>query len=79
MSPRRYRPAFTPPQIDEIMKRLAGKQWDPQVVEGFLGCRREIYPPIYQKGIGESAYHAIGHAIEGTQESSALFRLDERD
>ena len=36
-----------------------GKQFDPSIVAAFMGIRDQIYPPIYQKGIGDSAYHAI--------------------
>jgi HD-GYP domain-containing protein (c-di-GMP phosphodiesterase class II) len=64
MSPRRYRPARTPPQIDQIFHEGAGKQFDPEVIAHFTACRHEIYPPIYQKGIGDSAYHAIDQLVE---------------
>lgn len=78
MSPRRYRPALTPPQIDATLTRLAGTQWDPKVVDGFMACRWEVYPPIYQKGIGESAFHALDHAVGENQDgSSAVFRFNE--
>ncbi len=65
MSPRRYRETLTltPPQIDKIMMEEAGKQLDADIVEHFMACREKIYPPIYQKGIGDSAYHAIDSAM----------------
>jgi HD-GYP domain-containing protein (c-di-GMP phosphodiesterase class II) len=64
MSPRRYRPARTPPSIDRIFLEGAGKQFDPEVVAHFMACRHEIYPPIYQKGIGDSAYLAFDRIVE---------------
>jgi HD-GYP domain-containing protein (c-di-GMP phosphodiesterase class II) len=64
MSTRRYRAALTPPQIDATMVRLAGVQWDPKITEAFMACREQIYPPIYQRGIGESALHAIDTVID---------------
>ncbi len=64
MSPRRYRPAKSPPEIDAILRRESGRQFDPAVVEAFLAIRNQIYPPIFQKGIGESAYHAIDEIID---------------
>jgi HD-GYP domain-containing protein (c-di-GMP phosphodiesterase class II) len=76
MSSRRYRAALPPPQIDALFFELAGSQFDPQVVNHFMLCRHEIYPPIYQQGIGESAYHAVASALEtGTHESLALLRV----
>jgi hypothetical protein len=30
-----------------------------------MACRQVIYPPIYQKGIGESAARAIDRIVEG--------------
>jgi HD-GYP domain-containing protein (c-di-GMP phosphodiesterase class II) len=70
LSPRRYRPARTPPQIDAIFREQAGKQFDPGLVEQFMACRDQIYPPIYQKGLGESAFHAIDQIIEGLRDGS---------
>jgi HD-GYP domain-containing protein (c-di-GMP phosphodiesterase class II) len=64
MSTRRYRAALTPPQIDATMDRLGGVQWDPKITEAFMACREQIYPPIYQRGIGESALHAIDTVID---------------
>jgi hypothetical protein len=63
MSPRRYRPLLTPPNIDACFKKLSGKQWDPEVVAAFMACKADIYPPIYQQGIGTSAYHAIDEVM----------------
>lgn len=73
MSPRRYRDALCliPPQIDQVMTEESEKQFDPDIVEHFMACREKIYPPIYRKGIGESAYHAI--------DSSLMAEMDPRD
>jgi HD-GYP domain-containing protein (c-di-GMP phosphodiesterase class II) len=72
MSPRRYRALLTPPAIDACLRKLSGKQWDPEVVAAFMECKADIYPPIYQQGIGTSAYHAIDevmrHDLEGPDE-----------
>ncbi|MBY0461150.1 MAG: HD-GYP domain-containing protein, partial [Gemmataceae bacterium] len=59
MAPRRYRPARSPIEIDAIFQKERGRQFDPAVVDAFLGVRTQVYPPIYQKGIGDSAFHAI--------------------
>ena len=50
MSARRYRPPLGPPQIQAVMRGSPGRQWDPQVVDAFLACCGDIFPPIYQKG-----------------------------
>jgi HD-GYP domain-containing protein (c-di-GMP phosphodiesterase class II) len=70
MSPRRYRPAKTPPIIDQIFREGAGKQFDPEVVAHFEACRQHIYPPIYQKGIGDSAYHAIDQIVDALSDGA---------
>ncbi len=73
MSARRYRPALSPPQIDALFQEGAGKQWDPQIVEHFMACRQQIYPPIYQKGLGDSAEHAVAELTEGQGEGSSMY------
>lgn len=70
MSPRRYRPARSPIEIDGVVTQESSKQFDPVVVSAFMQIRSQIYPPIYQKGIGESAYHAIESMIESQTETS---------
>lgn len=72
MSARRYRPALAPPQIDAVLRLGTGKQWDPKIVEHFLACRKQIYPPIYQKGLDESAFHAVANLTENWQEGSSM-------
>lgn len=64
MSPRRYRPARSPMEIDAVFAQENGRQFDPTVVSAFMSVRTQIYPPIYQKGIGESAFHAIDTLVD---------------
>jgi HD-GYP domain-containing protein (c-di-GMP phosphodiesterase class II) len=64
MSARPYRPAMAPVKIEAIFADEAGRQWDPQVVEAFVACRKDLYG-IGQRGIGDSLYRAVGHAIDG--------------
>jgi hypothetical protein len=71
MSPRRYRPARSPLEIDEVFKQETGKQFDPTVVVAFMSVRTQIYPPIYQKGLGESAFHAIDSLVDNQTETVA--------
>lgn len=71
MSPRRYRPARSPLVIDAEIVAEAGKQFDPAIVAAFMAVREKIYPPIYQKGIGESAYHAIESMVDNQTETAA--------
>jgi HD-GYP domain-containing protein (c-di-GMP phosphodiesterase class II) len=85
MSARRYRGPMSPPQINVILQQNAGTQWDPEVVAHFLACRQDVYPPIYQKGIGDSAQLAIDEIVEDMKDaSSACFPIveveaDDRD
>jgi HD-GYP domain-containing protein (c-di-GMP phosphodiesterase class II) len=72
MSARRYRPARTPIDIDAEFARQAGKQFDPLVIRAFMAIRHEVYPPIYQKGLGESAFHAIENIVDNLTDASAL-------
>jgi HD-GYP domain-containing protein (c-di-GMP phosphodiesterase class II) len=70
MSPRRYRPPMTPPQIDEIFLAESGKQFDPEIVDCFMACRDEIYPPIFQRGLGDSALDMITQMVDALGEES---------
>ncbi|HEX4589528.1 MAG TPA: hypothetical protein VH120_06345, partial [Gemmataceae bacterium] len=72
MSARRYRPPFGPPQIQAVLRRFAGSQWDPDVVDAFLACSGDIFPPIYQKGVGESATYALADVIASEVERSTI-------
>jgi HD-GYP domain-containing protein (c-di-GMP phosphodiesterase class II) len=62
MSARPYRTAMPTDQIDKIMQEGAGRQWDPRVIEHFMACRALLYP-ICQRGLGESIYVAVDHAL----------------
>lgn len=64
MSARRYRPGRSPIDIDAVFTAEAGKQFDPLVVRAFMAVRHDVYPPIYQKGIGDSAFHAIENIVD---------------
>jgi hypothetical protein len=55
-------------QIDVIMTRGAGTQWDPRIVEHFMACRHELYP-ICQRGIGESVFVAVEHAVRARKQN----------
>ncbi len=72
MSPRRYRSARSPYEIDAVFTAESGRQFDPNAVRAFMAVRHDIYPPIYQKGIGESAFHAIGAIVDNMTEGSML-------
>jgi HD-GYP domain-containing protein (c-di-GMP phosphodiesterase class II) len=72
MSARRYRPPLGPPQIQAVLRRFAGTQWDPRVVDAFLACCQDIFPPIYQKGVGESAVYALSDVIASEVERSTI-------
>jgi HD-GYP domain-containing protein (c-di-GMP phosphodiesterase class II) len=73
MSARRYRGPLAPPQIDAVLQKYAGTQWDPAVVEAFMVCRTDIYPPIYQKGIGDSALYALDEMVNSIKDGSSAF------
>jgi HD-GYP domain-containing protein (c-di-GMP phosphodiesterase class II) len=62
LSPRPYRPAMPPNQMELLMAQGAGRQWDPQVVDRFLACCQDLYG-IRQKGIGDSLALALNHAL----------------
>ena len=50
---------------------------DPTIVTAFMAIRTQIYPPpIYQKGIGESAYHAIEEIVDNLTETSVPLAPD---
>jgi HD-GYP domain-containing protein (c-di-GMP phosphodiesterase class II) len=71
LSSRRYRGPMTPSQIDGIFLKYAGKQWDPEIVQHFMACRDDIYPPIYRKGIGDLAHFAIDDLIDKEKDGSS--------
>jgi HD-GYP domain-containing protein (c-di-GMP phosphodiesterase class II) len=63
MSARPYRAALAPAQIDSIMAAGAGAQWDSEIIEHFLDCRRELYS-ICQRGLGDSVIQAVDRVLE---------------
>lgn len=71
MSPRRYRPARSPQVIDAEIAAESGKQFDPGIVAAFMAVRDKIYPPIEQKGSGESPCHAIESKVDNQTETAA--------
>ncbi len=71
MSPRRYRMARSPLEIDAVITAETGRQFDPAAAAAFMAVRTQIYPPIYQKGIGESAYHAIETIVDNLTETTS--------
>lgn len=70
MSPRRYRAARSPLEIDAIFIGESGRQFDPAIVKAFMTIRQDVYPPIYQKGIGDSAMVALDHMVSGLTDAS---------
>jgi HD-GYP domain-containing protein (c-di-GMP phosphodiesterase class II) len=59
---RPYRTAMTLDQVESILGRGAGTQWDKRIVEAFMRCRLKIHA-IRQRGIGESLRQAIHGAL----------------
>ncbi len=65
LSARPYRPALDPQVVEAELARGRGTQWDAAAVDGFLGCRQEIYT-IRQTGLGSPVHQAIIQAVEKT-------------
>ncbi|QEH33601.1 Cyclic di-GMP phosphodiesterase response regulator RpfG [Aquisphaera giovannonii] len=61
-SNRPYRKRLTPGQIDEVLKKGRGKQWDARVVDALFACRMDV-EAIRQKGLGESLVGAVDHTL----------------
>jgi HD-GYP domain-containing protein (c-di-GMP phosphodiesterase class II) len=61
-STRPYRRRLTPLQIDEIFRRGAGHQWDPNVVAALFSCRGDL-EMIRQKGLGESLHQVVDETL----------------
>jgi hypothetical protein len=38
-----------------------------------MDCRQDIYPPIYQKGLGETADHAVTDPAASYGDGSSMF------
>jgi HD-GYP domain-containing protein (c-di-GMP phosphodiesterase class II) len=61
-STRPYRRRLTPSQIDEILRKGAGTQWDPKIIEALFACRLDI-ERIRQKGLGESLQVVVNETL----------------
>ncbi|MFO0909331.1 MAG: HD-GYP domain-containing protein [Isosphaeraceae bacterium] len=61
-STRPYRRRLTPGQIDEILQRGSGVQWDPKVIDALFACRMDL-EMIRQKGLGESLQAAVSGTL----------------
>ncbi len=61
-STRPYRKRLTPMQIDEILRKGAGIQWDPGIVDALFACRADI-EHIRQKGLGESLQIVVNDTL----------------
>ena len=61
-STRPYRRALTPAKIDEIFRKGAGQQWDPEIVSALFAARGDI-EQIRQKGLGKSLVVAVDAAV----------------
>ena len=61
-STRPYRRRLTPSQIDEILHKGAGVQWDPTIVDALFACRMDV-EMIRQKGLGESLQAAVSDTL----------------
>jgi HD-GYP domain-containing protein (c-di-GMP phosphodiesterase class II) len=61
-STRPYRRRLTPLQIDEILRKGAGVQWDPRIIEALFACRLDI-EHIRQKGLGESLQVVVSETL----------------
>lgn len=57
-SNRPYRRRLTPIQINEILQKGRGIQWDPEVIDALFACRMDL-EAIRQKGLGESLLGAV--------------------
>jgi putative nucleotidyltransferase with HDIG domain len=61
-STRPYRRRLTPSQIDEILHKGSGVQWDPRVIDALFACRMDL-ELIRQKGLGESLQLAVSDTL----------------
>ena len=61
-SNRPYRKRLSPMQIDEILAKGRGVQWDPAVIDALRACRMDV-EAIRQKGLGESLIGAVDVTI----------------
>ena len=61
-SSRPYRRRMMPSEIDEVLRKGMGSQWDARVVNALIACREDL-DRIRQKGLGESLQHAINDTL----------------
>jgi HD-GYP domain-containing protein (c-di-GMP phosphodiesterase class II) len=59
---RAYRDALDPAEVEAILKKGAGTQWDPRVIEAFFRCRPRIHA-IRERGVGQSLCQALETAL----------------
>ncbi len=64
-STRPYRRRLTPMQIDEILRKGSGIQWDSKVIDALFACRMDL-EMIRQKGLGESLQLAVSDMLGRT-------------
>ena len=64
-STRPYRRRLTPMQIDEILKKGSGVQWDSKIIDALFACRMDL-ETIRQKGLGESLQLAVSDMLGRT-------------
>ena len=50
-SDRPYRKGMPAEKVDDILRAGAGKQWDPETVELYLGCRHAIRIPAWNPSV----------------------------
>jgi HD-GYP domain-containing protein (c-di-GMP phosphodiesterase class II) len=73
MSERPYRKALPAGEIESALARGAGSQWDPAVVDAWLGCKSEVFS-ICERGLGDSAALAVEHALRGAEHGAEAVR-----
>jgi HD-GYP domain-containing protein (c-di-GMP phosphodiesterase class II) len=61
-STRPYRRKLSPTQIDEILRKGSGVQWDPKIVDALFASRMDL-ELIRQKGLGESLQLAVSETL----------------
>jgi HD-GYP domain-containing protein (c-di-GMP phosphodiesterase class II) len=61
-STRPYRRRLTPMQIDEVLRKGSGVQWDAKIIDALFACRLEI-EQIRQKGLGDSLQIVVNETL----------------
>jgi HD-GYP domain-containing protein (c-di-GMP phosphodiesterase class II) len=75
MHTRPYRAALPTDRTEQILCAGAGSQWDPHVVAAFQVCRQELYS-ICQRGLGDSVFAAVEHALKARTIEDQSSRLN---